>query len=34
MVVVNVSLSPASEVPRTPVVRFHRMITVALDDLG
>jgi hypothetical protein len=30
----NVDLSRAIEVPRTPGVRFHHMITVALDDKG
>lgn len=30
----NVVLSRAIEVPRTPGVRFHHMITVALDDKG
>jgi hypothetical protein len=30
----NVVLSRAIEVPRTPEVRFHHMITVALDDKG
>ena len=30
----NVTLSRAFEVPETPAVRFHHMITVALDNLG
>jgi hypothetical protein len=30
----NVVLSRAIEVPRAPGVRFHHMITVALDNLG
>ena len=30
----NVVLTRAIEVPRTPGVRFHHMITVALDNLG
>ncbi len=30
----NVNLTRAIEVPRTPGVRFHHMITVALDNLG
>jgi hypothetical protein len=30
----NVVLSRAIEVPKTPDVRFHHMITVALDNLG
>jgi hypothetical protein len=30
----NVVLSRAIEVPKTPEVRFHHMITVALDDKG
>jgi hypothetical protein len=30
----NVTLSRAIEVPRVPGVRFHHMITVALDNLG
>jgi hypothetical protein len=30
----NVTLTRAIEVPRTPDVRFHDMITVALDNLG
>jgi hypothetical protein len=30
----NVALSRAIEVPKTPGVRFHHMITVALDDKG
>jgi len=30
----NVVLSRAIEVPRTPGVKFHHMITVALDNLG
>jgi hypothetical protein len=30
----NVVLSRAIEVPKTPGVRFHHMITVALDDKG
>jgi hypothetical protein len=30
----NVDLTRAIEVPRTPGVRFHHMITVALDDKG
>jgi hypothetical protein len=30
----NVTLTRAIEVPRTPEVRFHDMITVALDNLG
>jgi len=30
----NVALSRAIEAPRTPEVRFHDMITVALDNLG
>ncbi|MEI9967477.1 MAG: coagulation factor 5/8 type domain-containing protein [Terracidiphilus sp.] len=30
----NVVLTRAIEVPTTPDVRFHHMITVALDDLG
>lgn len=30
----NVTLSRAIEVPVTPGVRFHHMITVALDNLG
>ena len=30
----NVTLTRAIEVPRTPGVRFHDMITVALDNLG
>lgn len=30
----NVILTRAIEVPRTPGVRFHHMITVALDNLG
>lgn len=30
----NVTLSRAFEVPKTPAVRFHHMITVALDNLG
>jgi hypothetical protein len=30
----NVVLSRAIEVPRTPDVKFHHMITVALDNLG
>jgi hypothetical protein len=30
----NVNLSRAIEVPRAPGVRFHHMITVALDDKG
>jgi hypothetical protein len=30
----NVALTRAIEVPRTPGVRFHHMITVALDNLG
>jgi len=30
----NVTLTRAIEVPRTPGVRFHHMITVALDDKG
>jgi len=30
----NVTLTRAIEVPKTPGVRFHHMITVALDNLG
>jgi hypothetical protein len=30
----NVNLTRAIEVPRTPGVKFHHMITVALDNLG
>jgi hypothetical protein len=30
----NVMLTRAIEVPRTPGVRFHSMITIALDNLG
>ena len=30
----NVSLTRAIEVPRSPNVKFHHMITVALDNLG
>ena len=30
----NVTLTRAIEVPVTPGVRFHHMITVALDNLG
>jgi hypothetical protein len=30
----NVSLTRAIEVPKTPDVKFHHMITVALDNLG
>jgi ribosomal protein S12 len=30
----NVVLTRAIEVPKTPGVRFHHMITVALDNLG
>ena len=30
----NVTLTRAIEVPRTPGVRFHSMITIALDNLG
>ena len=30
----NVTLSRAIEVPVTPGVRFHHMVTLALDDLG
>jgi hypothetical protein len=30
----NVTLTHAIEVPKTPDVRFHHMITIALDNLG
>ncbi|HEX8813825.1 MAG TPA: coagulation factor 5/8 type domain-containing protein, partial [Terracidiphilus sp.] len=30
----NVTLTRAIEVPRVPEVRFHSMITIALDNLG
>jgi hypothetical protein len=30
----NVQLTRAIEVPKTPAVKFHHMITVALDNLG
>ena len=30
----DVNLTRAIEVPRTPGVRFHHMITIALDDKG
>jgi hypothetical protein len=30
----NVVLDHAIETPRTPGVRFHHMVTVALDNLG